>query len=112
MQHRRRVGRVTDDDEVGIGRHRIRVQPEAVVLAQEHTVDRMPGGRERCFGLGELRVDDDDAPRGEGPGEQHESFGGAGGQQHLLLRSAVAGGDSGAGAGGVWIGGEVGEARG
>jgi hypothetical protein len=94
MQHRRRVRRVADEDQIGVVRDQGGVEPEAVLLAQQHPLDRVPGIAQRGLRLGELRVHHDRAPRtAQRLGDQHEALGGTRGEQHLARTAAVPGRD-------------------
>ncbi len=86
-----RVGRVADEDQVRVGRDQRRVKRERE--RQDHPVDLVPGGAQGGLRLGELGVDDDRVPGLERARQQDEGLGGAGGEQHLVRRPAMAGRD-------------------
>ncbi len=90
VQHRRRVGGVTDDDEVGRFRHRRRIEP--VRRVQSHVRDRDPRLAQGEFGFGERRVDQRGLTRPQS--RQHrEPLGAARQCQHLVRRTPVPGRD-------------------
>lgn len=105
MQDRGGVGGVAEDDEVGGFGDGPRV--EAEVGAEDELVDLVAGRPEGGFGLGELGVDDDGVAGVEGPGDEREGLGGAGGDQGLSRRPGVAAGHGRGGGGGVRVSGEV-----
>ncbi len=85
------VGRVADDDEVGLVGDRVRGQPEAVPLGEQQPFDRVPGVAQRRLRLGELRVHDERPPGPYGAGDQYERLRRARRQQHPFRREAVPG---------------------
>ncbi len=81
VQHRGRVGRVPDDDEIGLVGHHAAGQVER---RGQHDVVKRHVGRGQCrFGLGERRCDQGGQPRLQ-VGQQREPFGRAGQQGHLV----------------------------
>ena len=105
MQHGRRVGRVAQHHEIGLGRDLAGTQGVAVVGTQHHTVDRDAGVGQRDLGFGERRVHDGGQRRPE-RGQQREALRGTRQHEHVGRGAAVPRGDAGAG-GGVQLGGGI-----
>ncbi len=108
VQDRGRVRGVADHDQVGVVRDAGRVQAEAVGRVEQDAVHPVPGGPQRRLRLGELRVHHHRAAgAGQGTGDQHEAFGGPGGEKYLLRGSPVPVSDGGAGRRRVRVRGQV-----
>ena len=91
VQHARRVGRVADDDEVGVPDlpERLGREREALLRPQQHVPHLVPGSPQRGLRLGELGVHDHRVGRRQRSRDQREGLGPTARRQHLLPRHTV-----------------------
>ncbi len=109
VEHRRRIGRVADHDEVGVLGDGRRIEPEAVLRPQEHPVHGVPGVPQCRLRLRELRVHHDGTTDLQGAGEQHEGLRGTRREEHVLHGQPVPGGHRRPRGAPVRVGGETGQ---
>ncbi|BCB87321.1 hypothetical protein Psuf_046340 [Phytohabitans suffuscus] len=112
VKHRRRVGGVADEDEVGVAGHQCRVERVPGRRRQQHAGHLVAGVAQRRLRLGELGMHDHRTPRpAQCLREQYEALCRPGGEQDLGGRACVPGGDRGGGRRRIGVRGEVGQRR-